>query len=231
MKVRFGFALRTTPGSAGGTHRDVPAVGGAENGTTRSVDGGCPREGRLYRYEGTERSLKTDRSRGVGDTVTHKTQTVRRTRRRRREDGAALVEFAVLAPLLILLLFGIIEFAWLFSQNLDARHGAREGARIAAVDEFVDTDSSGSISAAEAAQQVCIRMDTAAVSGDTRISTTRTGTTVGSDITVTVDAPPQSLTGLFTNFIPSTLRLVATTTIRLEQPSPIWPVFANELCP
>jgi Flp pilus assembly protein TadG len=153
--------------------------------------------------------------------------------RKRTEEGAALVEFAVLAPLLILLLFGIIEFAWLFSQNLDARHGAREGARIAAVDEFVDTDSSGAVSPAETAQQVCTRMDSAAISGagGTLITTTRTGTTVGSDITVTVDSPPQSLTGLFTSFIPSTLRLVATTTIRLEQPDPIWPVFANEVCP
>ncbi|HVR33282.1 MAG TPA: TadE/TadG family type IV pilus assembly protein [Acidimicrobiia bacterium] len=65
--------------------------------------------------------------------MTHKTQAVRRTRRRRPEDGAALVEFAVLAPLLILLVLGIVEFGWLFGQFNDVRHGAREGGRFAAV--------------------------------------------------------------------------------------------------
>lgn len=49
------------------------------------------------------------------------------------ERGAALVEFAVLAPLLILLVLGIVEFGWLFGQFNDVRHGAREGARFAAV--------------------------------------------------------------------------------------------------
>ncbi|HKY46408.1 MAG TPA: TadE/TadG family type IV pilus assembly protein, partial [Acidimicrobiia bacterium] len=29
------------------------------------------------------------------------------------ERGANLVEFAILAPLLIMLLFGIVEFAWI----------------------------------------------------------------------------------------------------------------------
>jgi Flp pilus assembly protein TadG len=50
-----------------------------------------------------------------------------------RERGASLVEFAFVAPFLILLLFGIIEFAWLFGQDLTIKHGAREGARLAAV--------------------------------------------------------------------------------------------------
>ena len=53
---------------------------------------------------------------------------------RSRERGAALVEFAILAPLLLLLVVGIVEFGWLFGQFNDVRHGAREGARFAAVD-------------------------------------------------------------------------------------------------
>ena len=41
------------------------------------------------------------------------------------------IEFAIAAPLLFLLLFGIIDFGWAFSQNLDVKHAAREGARLA----------------------------------------------------------------------------------------------------
>lgn len=52
----------------------------------------------------------------------------------RRERGASLVEFALVLPFLLLLVLGIVEFAWLFGLNNDIRHGAREGARYAAVD-------------------------------------------------------------------------------------------------
>ena len=50
--------------------------------------------------------------------------------KKRGERGASLVEFALTAPFLILLLLGIIEFGWAFNQNLDVRHGARETARL-----------------------------------------------------------------------------------------------------
>jgi Flp pilus assembly protein TadG len=44
-----------------------------------------------------------------------------------------LVEFAILAPLLILLLFGIIEFGWAIGQQLDVRSKAREATRLSIV--------------------------------------------------------------------------------------------------
>lgn len=68
----------------------------------------------------------------------------------RREGGAALVEFAIILPLVVLLLFGIVEASWAFSQANDARHGAREGARLAAVD-WGDVTAIGN--------EVCDRMD------------------------------------------------------------------------
>src|SRR5687767_8678973 len=57
----------------------------------------------------------------------------RRPPGRRRQRGAILVEFGLIALLLFTLLFGVIEFGWAFYQHLDVRHGAREGARLAAV--------------------------------------------------------------------------------------------------
>jgi Flp pilus assembly protein TadG len=60
--------------------------------------------------------------------------------RGRRERGASIVEFAIVAPLLFLLLFGIIDFGWAFSQNLDVKHAAREGARLAAVNAAPGSD-------------------------------------------------------------------------------------------
>ena len=52
-------------------------------------------------------------------------------RRGRGERGATLVEFAVVAPLLFLLLFGVIEFSRAISAYTTVWTGAREGARYA----------------------------------------------------------------------------------------------------
>lgn len=52
---------------------------------------------------------------------------------RRREDGAQAVEFALLAPVLLLLLFGIIAFGLLFAQALALGNSARQAARYGVV--------------------------------------------------------------------------------------------------
>jgi Flp pilus assembly protein TadG len=49
----------------------------------------------------------------------------------RGDRGATLVEFAIVAPLLFMLLFGVIEFARLISAYTTVWTGAREGARYA----------------------------------------------------------------------------------------------------
>jgi Flp pilus assembly protein TadG len=54
--------------------------------------------------------------------------------RRRREDrGAAAVEFALLLPLLLLLIFGIIDFGRMLNAEITINEAAREGARAAAL--------------------------------------------------------------------------------------------------
>jgi len=59
----------------------------------------------------------------------------RQTSRPRREGprarGAAVVEFAVVLPLLLTILFGIIEYGWVFMVRQTLQTSAREGARIA----------------------------------------------------------------------------------------------------
>ncbi|MGH3990758.1 MAG: TadE family protein [Pseudonocardiaceae bacterium] len=46
-----------------------------------------------------------------------------------RDGGAAAVEFALVVPVLLLVLFGIIDFGLLFSNQLSVKQGVREGAR------------------------------------------------------------------------------------------------------
>jgi Flp pilus assembly protein TadG len=51
------------------------------------------------------------------------------------ERGAALVEFALVLPLLLLLLFGMLDFGKAFNYWIDETHLANEGARWAVVDK------------------------------------------------------------------------------------------------
>jgi Flp pilus assembly protein TadG len=69
-----------------------------------------------------------------------------------RDEGVAAVEFALILPVLALLLFGILEFGRVWSQYQVFQGAAREGARCAAVQatEFSDCEIQGSIVAAAA---------------------------------------------------------------------------------
>ena len=140
---------------------------------------------------------------------------MRRLLRKRREKGASLVEFAILAPFLILLLFGIIEFAWVFATNLDVKHGAREGARITAV----NTPDTGNV---DLAAEICSRMELVGSNTATTITWASDLTpAVGEGVTVTVSTPLTTLTGIMDWAFGGVPTLDSTVEIRIEQP-PDW---------
>ena len=129
---------------------------------------------------------------------------------RSQESGAALVEMAVILPLLVLLLFGVIEASWAFAQANDVRHGAREGARLAAVD-FGDAATIGA--------EVCSRMDT-----DARVVVSLGDGSLGADAgdrgsegTVEVRLSYSSLTGILDQFF-AARQLTSDIAFIVEQP-------------
>jgi len=58
---------------------------------------------------------------------------IRKRQGKKRRLGAAAVEMAVVTPLLLTMLFGIIEFGYAFTVRQSLVTAAREGARIAAL--------------------------------------------------------------------------------------------------
>jgi Flp pilus assembly protein TadG len=122
-------------------------------------------------------------------------------------------------PFLIMLLFGIIEFAWVFAQNLDIRHGAREGARLAAVN-FPIGATNGSVARNDTDRdalidEICARMQIA--SGVT-VELQSAGT-VGSAATAKASAPRNTMTGLLDWVLSPSIVLSSDVEIRLEQPA------------
>ncbi len=63
---------------------------------------------------------------------------LRRRRGSKRRVGAAVVEFAVVLPLLLTILFGIIEYGWIFMIRQTLQTAAREGVRVAVLPTTVN---------------------------------------------------------------------------------------------
>jgi hypothetical protein len=64
-------------------------------------------------------------------------------RKRRKTWGQSIVEFAVLLPLLVMMLSGLIEFGFMLNYYLDLIDAAREAARFAANDDPLHNDATG----------------------------------------------------------------------------------------
>jgi Flp pilus assembly protein TadG len=107
------------------------------------------------------------------------------TRRTKKDAGQALVEFAIILPILLLLLFGILQFGVIFNNYVQVTSAAREGARKAAVSRTLGT--AGATSAARTAAKNAspgLRLS------DSQITVTPSNNFAqGSDVTVTVRYP------------------------------------------
>jgi hypothetical protein len=130
-----------------------------------------------------------------------------RERRRVGERGATMVETAIVFPLFILLVFGIIEFSFAYAQNNELRHVAREAAREVSVD------------AAASASLIC---DGFALIEAPDVTYSFTGISdsdpdaPGGMATVSAAAQVRTLTGFFDSLLAST-QLTTTHSFFVEQ--------------
>jgi hypothetical protein len=114
----------------------------------------------------------------------------------------------MLLPFLLLLVLGIVEFGFLLGQFNEVRHGAHEGARLAAVDD------------ANLGINTCNSMNLVGIVEV--VFTDGVGENIGDQGSVTVNATISSLSGLGLVEIFLPLNLSTTADFRLEQPSSNW---------
>ncbi len=74
-------------------------------------------------------------------------QVARWLTRSRSEEGAQLVEFALVLPLLLLVMLGIAEFGFMFQRYEVVTNAAREGARLAVLPGYADADVKARVAA------------------------------------------------------------------------------------
>jgi uncharacterized protein (UPF0333 family) len=56
----------------------------------------------------------------------------------KNENGQAMVEFALVLPILLLFIAGVIDFGWIFHNQLAANNASREAARFIAIHYYFD---------------------------------------------------------------------------------------------
>jgi Flp pilus assembly protein TadG len=112
--------------------------------------------------------------------------------RHRNDRGAAAVEFALVVPLLLVVLLAIIDLGWVFNRQLTLTQAAREGARIMAVHH----ENPGASGLAET------RINTITGGGVTVTYPTMCSAVLDDAVTVTVSAPMADLTGWLTAIAP-----------------------------
>lgn len=156
------------------------------------------------------------------------------------QKGAAVVEFAVILPLLLLILFGIIEFGFIFYNQALLTNASREGARRAIVFRTDGTTNDRIIPTSDVENAINSYLysgsDLRLVSFDTDNLTATIGTSSGttainpvtpgstSDIAVTVGEYVEVKVNYDYNFlilpsfagIPDFLELTGKTTMRAE---------------
>jgi Flp pilus assembly protein TadG len=82
----------------------------------------------------------------------------------RRDDGASAVEFALVLPLLLVVVFGIISYGVLFAQQLALNNGVRQGARTIVVEGSTTGQTcAAAVAAVRGATGPAIAMDTSQV--------------------------------------------------------------------
>jgi len=124
--------------------------------------------------------------------------------RRRAERGSAAVEFALLLPILLLVLLALVQVGALARDQLVLTQASRAGAREAAVDGSADAVT-------EAVRAAAAGLDAGRVSVDVARSGTR-----GDPVTVSVTYEVPLATPLTGWLLPETITLRSSATMRQE---------------
>ena len=130
-------------------------------------------------------------------------------RLKKENKGQALVELALVLPILLLLVFGIVEFGRIFGTYLMVIYGAREGARAAAV----GTADSEIISLVKNRTSALQLNDSKVV---VNISPGQISRVRGNGITVKVEYPVQIYAPFISVFTGSSYKVSSQVTMRYE---------------
>lgn len=124
------------------------------------------------------------------------------------EKGQAMVEFALVLPILIVLLCGIIDFGWIFSNQIAIDNASREAARYSAIHLLDSSTDDDAVVAAGIVNDSAPSLPSPAV----------TVTSTSDSVQVNVSSSIPLLTGITSTVLGKTsITLSSECTMRIEQ--------------
>jgi Flp pilus assembly protein TadG len=130
---------------------------------------------------------------------------------RKQRRGAAAVEFAVVAPVFFLLVFGMIEYGRMVMVQQIITNAAREGTRTAVLDGSTTSSTKTAAINAMAAGNITVTTSNVTVSPDPPSSAA-----YGDPVTVTVSVPFSQVSWLPSPMYLGSKTMTASTTMRRE---------------
>lgn len=113
------------------------------------------------------------------------------------ERGAAAVEFALILPVLLIMLLGIIEFGRAYSTQITLTQAAREGVRVMAIKDDAVLAETSTIQAAAALDPALMTIRIESRDPSTSGPTTEDKCSPGHQVSVRITYALSTLTGFF----------------------------------
>ncbi len=130
----------------------------------------------------------------------------------KREDGQAMVEFALILPIFLLILCGIIDFGWLFYNQLSLNNACREGARYAVVNTAEDASTQAIINHIENTTTTVFANDGV----DIKIEYSSPADPTAGDITVSMEAEISFFTPVLSTVLGKEKTITSTVIMKVE---------------
>jgi Flp pilus assembly protein TadG len=135
----------------------------------------------------------------------------------RSQRGQALIEFVLVAPLMLVFLFVVVDFGIAIDRRIALQHAVREGARKAAVSNdmtaIVSTTVDQSQGLLEPADVTVCYED---ADSDGNVGDTGDNVKVSADFTYEFTVPFNELFGLFGAAVPAGINMTPSADMRLE---------------
>lgn len=132
--------------------------------------------------------------------------------RDKKEDGQSIVEFALILPVFLLILCGIIDFGWMFYNQLTLNNACREGARYAVVNTADGADMAAITTHIENSSKNVFDKDGVEIN----VAYSSPGDPTEGDVTVTLKAEITFFTPVLSSVLGKTKTITSTVTMKVE---------------
>lgn len=135
-----------------------------------------------------------------------------KSKKGKNEDGQAMVEFALILPIFLLILCGILDFGWLFYNQLSLNNACREGARYAVVNTADGADTQAIINHIENTTTTVFANDGV----DITVTYSSPSDPTAGDITVTLEADISFFTPVLSTVLGKEKTITSTVIMKVE---------------